>query len=171
MKSLAFVILLLLTSNLRADSVIMATEPEMVASADYIAVVEFQSAERGAFKGPAAYLKQKELVTRRFSRRVSARVIDNLKGKLPEEIQIYDWSGRWDALFQNHLDRSKSDSGRYLIFLAGNVDFLTGANGWASTSRITNEQIEWSIKPNFSDFKLMKLDEVLDRIQKQIEAK
>ncbi len=172
MKSLAFVILLALTApNLRADSVIMESEPEMIASAEFIAIVEFQSAERGVFKGRAAYPKQKEKVMKRFSRCVSAHVIENLKGELPEKIQIYDRSGFWDALFQNHMDQAKSDSCRYLIFLTGGVDFLTGSNGWASTSRIADEKIEWTENPNSPEFQMVNLKEVLARVRKQIETK
>jgi len=169
-KSLAFITLVFLAPHLHADSVLLETESEMIVSADYVAVVEFQKAERGVFKGSASYPKQKESETKQFSRRVTVRVISNLKGKLPEEIQVYDRSGHWDALFQNHLDQSKSDSGRFLIFLVGDVHFLTGANGWASTSRIANEQIERTEKSNSPKFQMVKLDEVLERVRKQIEV-
>ncbi len=172
MKSLTFTMLLALTAlNLRADSVILESVPEMVRNADFIAVVEFQSAERGVFKGMAAYPKQKEKVMKRFSRRISSRVVETLKGQLPEEIQIYDRSGFWDALFQNHMDQVKSDAGRYLIFLTGDLNFLTGSNGWASTFRIANEEIEWTENPNAPEFKMANLKEVPDRVRKQIETK
>lgn len=172
MKSLVLVILLtLIAPNLRADSVILKSEPEMVASADFIAIIEFQSVERGVFKGTASYPKQREKVMKRCFRRVSARVIENLKGEMPGEIQIYDSSGFWDALFQSHLDQAKSDSGRYLIFLTGNVDFLTGSNGWASTSRIASEEIEWTENPNSPKFQMVNLKSVLDRVREQIKTR
>jgi hypothetical protein len=98
-------------------------------------------------------------------------VIENLKGKLPEQIQIYDCSGFWDALFQNHIDRENSNSGRYLIFLTGDADFLTGSNGWASTGRISGEEIEWSENANSPNFQMVNFKEMLDRIRKQIETK
>ena len=172
MKSLVFAMLFaLIALNLRADSVILESVPEMVRNADFIAIAEFQSAEHGVFKGMAAYPKQKEKMMKRFSRCVSARVIEILKGKLPEQIQIYDYSGHWDALFQNHIDRENSNSGRYLIFLTGEVDFLTGSNGWASTGRISGEEIEWSENANSPKFQMINFKEILDRIRKQIEAK
>lgn len=172
MKALVFAILLaLILPNLCADSVLLKSNAEMIAGADFISIVEFQSETRGIFKGQAAYPRQKERIMKRFSRCVSARVIENLKGKLPEQIQIYDGSGRWDALFQNHIDRENSNSGRYLIFLTGDVDFLTGANGGASTGRISGEEIEWRENANSPKFQMINFKEILDRIRKQIEIK
>ena len=68
MKTLTFAILLaLILPNLRADSVLLESDAEMIASADFIAIVEFQSETRGVFKGRAAYPKQKERIMKRFS--------------------------------------------------------------------------------------------------------
>ncbi|HEX8309946.1 MAG TPA: hypothetical protein VF614_01435 [Chthoniobacteraceae bacterium] len=169
MRSLALAILFVLISpNVRADTVLLASGPEMLAGADFIAIIEFRSAKQGVFKGPAAYPKQEKRVVKQFSRCVSARVIENLKGELPEQVQIHDCSGFWDALFQNHGNHENADSGRYLIFLSGDVNFLTGSNGWASTARISGEEIEWNENPNSPKFQMVNLKEMLDRVRKGI---
>jgi hypothetical protein len=166
LKTLATVSFLA-ASLLRADTVLMASAVEMQDLADHIAIVEFQKAEPGTFKGPLRYPKQKDEITKRFHRRITARVIETLKGKLPGEIQIHDTSGLRDGLFQNHEDNAASPSGRYLVFLNGNPTFLTGSNGWASTYRIIGDEVEWCEVPESPKFQKVKLGEVVDRIRKQ----
>ncbi len=162
-------ILCLISSWLYADSVILKPAEEMINTADYIAIVEVQSVESGIFKGQGNYPREKETTTRKFLRRISVRVVENMKGGLPQEIKIHDNSGLWHAMFQNHQDRSKSDSGRYLIFLTGDQDFLIGANGWASTARIEGEKIEWTDSPSAPEIRMEPLNPVLNQIKEQIE--
>ena len=166
-----FLILFLFSSQLHADSVLLESVVQMTSTADYIAIVDFQDAERGTFMGLGKYPEQKDKKPKKFFRRVSLRVVDALKGKLPQEIQVYDQSGHWDALFQNHQNQSDSTHGRYLIFLTGDKSFLTGANGWASTARIAGDMIEWTDLPSAPDVRMVPLDNVLNRLKKQIERK
>jgi len=162
MSTPVFVVLLFLAFPIYADSIIQLSADELIKRADYIAIVEYLGAVRGDFRGPSPYPGEKR--TRRFSRQSTVRVIESMKGNLSGEIQIYDGSGFWDALFQNHQDNTKPPAGRYLVFLKGDTGFLTGVHGWVSTARIDGTHIDWG-EGHPSVRQMIPLDDVLMQVR------
>ena len=162
MMSRGFIVLLLLTLPIYADSVVQISADDMIKRSDYIAVIEYLGATSGAFRGPSAYPGAKG--SARFSRQSTVRVIDSVKGDLSGDIQIYDGSGLWDALFQNHQDYTRKPEGRYLVFLKGEPTFLTGVYGWVSTARIDGTNIDWTEgQPRVRQ--MVPLEDILTRVR------
>ena len=160
-----FIAFQLLALPIYADSVILISADEMIKRSEYIAIVEYLSATSGAFRGPSAYPSAKGSAG--FSRQSTVRIIEGVKGDLSGDIQIYDGSGRWDALFQNHQDYTKPPEGKYLVFLKGKPDFLTGVYGPMSTARIDGTHIDWTEgKP--PDRQMLLLEDILSRVRAKL---
>jgi len=163
--SRVFIVFLLLALPIYADSVVLISADEMIKRSDYIAIVEYLGATSGVFRGPSPYPGEKR--SARFSRQSTVRVIEGVKGDLSGDIQIYDGSGRWDALFQNHQDYTKPPVGRYLVFLKGEPDFLTGVYGPNSTARIDGIHIDWTeCKPPARQ--MVPLEDILSRVRAKL---
>ena len=163
--SRVFIAFLLLALPIYADSVALISAEDMIKRSDYIAIVEYLGATSGDFRGPSAYPGTKG--SARFSRQSTVRVIESVKGDLSGDIQIFDGSGRWDALFQNHQDYTKPPEGRYLVFLKGKPDFLTGVYGPMSTARIDGTHIDWTEgKP--PDRQMVPLEDILSRVRAKL---
>jgi len=165
MMSRVFIVFLLLALPIYADSVVLISADEMIKRSDYIAIVEYLGATSGDFRGPSAYPGAKG--SARFSRQSTVRVIESVKGDLSGDIQIFDGSGRWDALF-HHQDYTKPPEGRYLVFLKGKPDFLTGVYGPVSTARIDGTRIDWTEgKP--PDRQIVPLEDILTRVRQRLQ--
>lgn len=161
-----FICCLLFAWSVHADSVALLPVDDMIARADYIAIVEYFGSVRGDFRGSSPY--PGESSSRRFSRQNTVRIIENIKGDLSGKIKIYDGSGHWDALFQNHQDYTKTPTGRYLVFLKGDVGFLTGVHGWASTARIDGTHVDWTEDQPHAR-RMVPLNDVLIRVRMKLQ--
>jgi hypothetical protein len=162
MMSRVFILFLMFALPIYADSVALISADDMIRRSDYIAIVEYLGATSGVFRGPSTDYGAKGFA--RFSRQSTVKVIDNVKGDLSGEIQIYDGSGRWDALFQNHQDWTKQPKGKYLVFLKGKPNFLTGVYGLVSTAQIDGTNIDWTEgQPRVRQ--MVPLEDILTRVR------
>jgi hypothetical protein len=134
LSSLAFL------SVARADSLVYLSTDAMIQKSDAIAIVEVASPESGKFIGDRLLPLGSKPTRKTFGDRVAAKIERTLKGDLPKQIFIHYASGHWDELFQE-------GPGRYLVFLRGKTDFLTGTNGWLSSRLIKDGAIDWTSNP------------------------
>lgn len=165
MRGRIFIAFILPALPVYADSVALLSADAMIDRADYIAIVEYLGAARGDFKGPSPCPDKNR--SGKFSRQNTVRVVESIKGDLSGEIQIYDKSGRWDVLFQDHQDYTKPPAGRYLVFLKGDGGFLTGVHGWASTAKIEGTHIDWTEgQPRARQ--MVPLEDILTRVKAKL---
>ena len=122
----------------KADSVIYLPSDSMAQKSDAIAIVTVGLPERGKFIGNRMFPMDSKATRKTFYRRSAADVDEIIKGKLPQKIFVFDSSGHWDVLFQE-------GPGKYLLFLRGKPDFMTGTNGWFSSRFIKDSSVYWAI--------------------------
>lgn len=120
----------------------------MLKSADFIAIVEITKVEK----------TEKKTEGFDYSEVAQARVVQSIKGELPDNIRLH--GGENFICAQVHFQ-----PGKFLVFLKLENGLFTGCNWHLSVRPIQGEQVEWYQKPEGLELSWQPLEAVLERVR------